>query len=392
MKFELTKDDDAVLDYVSKLRESLAPVQGTPSEDRAHAQELKAMAGQINAMQVAEPEMGVTFSDVLAKASLAKGSGWATFDNWTSGWRVVAASFGGLVFVVASFAVVFGVFGGGDGKFADPPPAGKTQVAQSPHGESSGGSDVRLPDAMSESPSREMPREINQSELGSQAGTTGNLETLMRSGTLGLRDENPAAIQRKITDALILAGGQITSLSRNGTGKDTVVRIDLAVPAEKYLKFVNDISAYGEVVAQTEQAVDAGGDLINNEAALAEAQDYLKRLEALIEKGGSNVGEVQRLESERRQVVREIERIKRTQAVLKDRVAMARLSVTISAVAPAVAESKGDFEAAFDDGWRAFTKISAFLLKALIASLPVLLLIVAAILIIKRIRRLRKYH
>ena len=381
-----------MLDYVSKLRESLAPVQGTPSEDRAHAQELKSMAAQINAIQVAEPEMGVKFSDVLAKASLPKARGWATFDRWTSGWRMIAAFAACFALTVLGYAAITE---GGVVARKMSPSKGATQVEQFVAHET-----IPMPpdpetgstDAMSASPGSEMPREANKTEQRYQVGTTGNLDTLMRSGTLGLRDENPAAIQRKITDALILAGGQITSLSRNGTGKDTVVRIDLAVPAEKYLKFVNDISAYGEVVAQTEQAVDAGGDLINNEAALAEAQDYLKRLDALIEKGGSNLGEMQRLESERRQVVREIERIKRTQAALKDRVAMARLSVTISAVAPAVAESKGEFEAAFDDGWRAFTKISAFLLKALIASLPVLLLIVVAILIIKRIRRLREYH
>jgi hypothetical protein len=389
MKYELTKDDDAVLDYVSKLRESLAPAQGTPSEDRAHAQELKVMAGQINAMQIAEPELGVKFSDVLSRASLPTARVGATFDRWTSGWRVVAAVAACFILVVAGFAVVDGgvMPRMSDGTFAS---AAKAKA--------SGGAEaqVELPDSISSGAPTpgEKQHEVDsrQPENRYQAGATGNLDTLMRSGTLGLRDENPAAVQRKITDALILAGGQITSLSRNGTGKDTVVRIDLAVPAEKYLKFVNDISAYGEVVAQTEQAVDAGGDLINNEAALAEAQDYLKRLDALIEKGSNSLSEMQRLESERRSVVREVERIKRTQAALKDRVAMARLSVTISAVAPTAPESKGDFEAAFDDGWRAFTKISAFLLKALIASLPILLVIVLAIFIIKRIRRSRLYR
>ncbi|CAG0986861.1 hypothetical protein PLCT2_02239 [Planctomycetaceae bacterium] len=383
MEYELTKDDDAVLDYVSKLRESLAPAQGTPSEDRVHAQEMKAMAAQISAMQIAEPEMGVRFTDVLAKASVPTASIGAAFDRWTSGWRLAAAFAACFCLTTIGMVVIAGLTGG-DGRFAGPPlgkATGTSEAAQVEQGR------VKLPDAMS----AEAPQ-ANPPEPHFKIGTTGNLDTLMRSGTLGLRDENPAAIQRKITDALILAGGQITSLSRNGTGKDTVVRIDLAVTADKYLKFVNDISAYGEVIAQTEQAVDAGGDLINNEAALAEAQDYLKRLEALIEKGSNSLSEMQRLEAERRSVIRETERIKRTQAALKDRVAMARLSVTISAVAPAVAESKGDFEAAFDDGWRAFTKISAFLLKALIASLPILLVIVLAVLIIKRIRRSRMYR
>jgi hypothetical protein len=52
----------------------------------------------------------------------------------------------------------------------------------------------------------------------------------------------------------------------------------------------------------------------------------------------------------------------------------------------------GDFEAALEDGWHAFSKISAFLLKALIASLPILLLLVVAILVIKRVRKARMYR
>jgi len=404
MKYELSKDDEAVLDYVSGLRESLGAAVGAPSEDRARAQELKAMAANIGAMKLAEPEMGVTFANIMAKANLPKaGSHW--FDRISAGWRLRIA-------VAASFVMALG-FGAAIAAKARWSSGGLqfngvTQAEQVATG------DARLPDAAtaggapsfrykSGSESVPMPAEpemvMGESADGLRhgplfhAGATDatGLDTLMRSGSLQLRDEEPAKIQRKISEALILAGGMITSLNRSGTGKSTTVTIELAVPSDKYAKFVLELSALAEVTGQTEQAVDAGGQLINNEAALAEAQDYLKRLDALAETGKGDLSELQRLESERRNCRRDIERLKRALEAIKDRVEMARLTVTISTTTP-VHEPyvpRGAFQEAWEDGTDVLVKISAFLLTAFLGALPLLVLILLGLLVVKRVRKSR---
>jgi hypothetical protein len=169
-------------------------------------------------------------------------------------------------------------------------------------------------------------------------------------------------------------GGAVTNLTRTGMGPNTNISLEVAVPAANWRAFLSTVASLGEVVGQTEAADEVTGQKVDLKARLAEATDYLKRLDALAEKQAT-LAETQTLERERRETRSQIETLKATLESLENRISLSRLTVRVSAEAPTEErpEPKGEFTKAWDDGVDGLQKLTAFGMKAGIAGSPLLL-------------------
>ena len=374
----LSRDEQLVLDHVSGLTSTLAAPQGPVCQDREIVGELMATRAKVGSLAITPPRMRLRFEDVLAAAreaspafaltpgkdESADGSAGSVKEGriiyWlTSRWGI------GLV-TAASVAVAFmtGACLTDDGfQFG-----GQAQVEQSPY---------HYPDlALAPTPSNrfadnESPISPYKPDATSQ--TDSAIPNLVRSGHIHLRHSDPSSIQQRVTDLVTSQGGAVTNLTRYGMGLDTNISLEVAVPAENWRAFLNTIASLGEVVGQTEAADEVTGQKIDLKARLAEAIDYLKRLDALAEKQAT-LTETQTLERERRETRRQIETFKATLEALENRISLSRLTVRVSAQAPATAAAaKGEFAKAWDDGVSGLEKLTATGMKAGIAGSPLLL-------------------
>ncbi|MBK8207726.1 MAG: DUF4349 domain-containing protein [Planctomycetes bacterium] len=210
--------------------------------------------------------------------------------------------------------------------------------------------------------------------------------SLVRTGSIHLKHERPGDVYTQVTALVTILGGFVTRLTRQGSGEDATVELEVAIPSDKFSEFTVKTANLGEVVSQTESAEDVAGQQIDLKARLAESEAYLKRLDALSEKP-SNVSELAAYERQRREVALEIERYRRAIAALENRTSFARMNMSIAAKAPAQPQAQGDLAKAWDDGVDGLEKTSAFMLKTGIAGSPVLLAGALVYLAIRRKRR-----
>lgn len=400
----LSHDELAVLDHVSGLTAHLSAPQDRPCEDRAIVGELMAMRAKVGSLAITPPKMKLTFDDILRAARAAEEAGTAPEDNttlsaqsrrnprviyWlTSRWGLglVTAASVAVAFITGAMLVTpLGLDASGMSFAAE------KQVEQFPTRKGPvvdyGLTDEKHGDKVTVEASTRQPVPFVPPTDNKSAPVDVALPSLVRSGSIHLRHEDPGSIQQRVTDLVTSEGGVVTNLTRQGTGRATEVSIQVAVPAHRWRSFLTTIGTLGEVLGQTEAADEVTGQRIDLKARLAEAEDYLKRLDALAEKPQATLGETQNLERERRDTRREIERLKAALAALENRVALSRLDIRITAQAPIAVEQPGPFEEAWKDGTQGLEKLTAFGLKAGIAGSPLLLAGTLAYLALRRKRR-----
>lgn len=364
--FRLSKDEQAVLDHVSGLTRVLPEPSDPVCADREIVGELVAMRSQLGAMAIHPPKMRLTFDDILAAAEQQPQS---PTDNrviyWLSGrWGIglVTAASVALAFITGLIATNQGLL---------------TSYDESPSVEEIGTSAQVIPEPPA--PSDESP--IDPGLYGS----------IVRQGSIHLRDGDPARVQRLVTELVTSSGGMVTNLTRQGTGEDVQVSLSVAVPADKYRDFKSKVAGFGEVLDETESTEDVTGDQVDLQARLTEAQDYLARLDKLIETP-TDLSSLQNLERERRQARLEIERYRRALQSLENRVALSRLDVQITTAAPAVTEPRGKLAEAWHDGIEGLKGVSGFLLRAGLAGSPFLAMGAIALVFLRRKRKQLDRH
>ena len=383
--FRLSKDEQAVLDHVSGLTRVLAEPAGPICEDREYVGELVAMRSKLGAMAIHPPKMRLTFDDILAAADLEDQP---PTDNriiyWLSGrWGIglVTAASVALAFVTGLIATsrggeVLPSIGTSSRVEADR----ITQASQfEPRSENGffkyGGADEVVD--VSGVPDDGSP--VDPGLYGS----------IVRQGSIHLREADPAKVQRLVTELVTSSAGVVTSLTRQGTGDDVSVSISVAVPADRYREFKAKVAGFGEVLGESESTEDVTSDQVDLKSRLSEAEDYLTRLDKLIETP-TELASLQNLERERRQTRLEIERYKRAIAALDNRVALSRLDVLITTTvpeAPPEVEERGELAEAWDDGVEGLKAVSGTLLRVGVAGSPFLALGAIAYMMLRRKRR-----
>ncbi len=378
--FKLTQDERAVLDHVSGLTSVLPEPSGDRCKDREIVGELVAIRGKVAALATRTPRMRLCFDDVLAAAREVPSAApvptpesrifYYLSSRWGLGLMAAAS-------VAAAFITGWIATGGASARLL-------TTERMS----FSGNADAQqFPVAEEEFPNRSsVPEPPSLEQDLTQIDDSAFNSSLIRTGSLRLQHTNPADIQAEVLALVTIMGGFVTRLNRTGTGDDTTVNLEVAVPSDKFSEFTRKTAALGEVVSQTETAEDVSSQQIDLKARLAEAESYLKRLDSLAEKQ-ADISQLQHYERNRREVRLEIERYNKAISALSNRTSYARLDLSIAATAPEPKPEPGKLSEALDDGLQGLESTSAFLVKTGIAGSPVIALGTLIYLAIRRKRR-----
>lgn len=363
----LSKDEQAVLDHVSGLTRVLPEPSEPFCEDRAIVGELVAMRSQLGAMAIHPPRMRLTFDDILKAAdNEPQPPTDSRIIYWITGrWGIGLVTAASVALALLTGAIV----------------TGESRVM--PSLVASDESPAVLQDAIA--PDQEQLAEPPSRIADGSPVDPALYGSIVRQGTIHLRHGDPAEVQRLVTELVTSSGGMVTNLTRQGSGEYTSVSISVAVPGDKYRDFKSKVSGFGEVLNETESTEDVTGQQVDLKSRLAEAEDYLARLDKLSETP-NDLSSLQNLERERRQTRLEIERYRRALQSLENRVALSRLDVQITTAAPAV-EEHSELGSAWHDGLEGLEDVSAFLIRAGLAGSPFLAIGAIAYFTLRRKRR-----
>lgn len=356
-----SRDEHAVMDHVTGLTPILArPESGYPaSEDRLIVGELVAMRSMLKGMAITPPPLKLKFHDVLKAAGRKPAS---TRDNRIIYWLT---SHWGLGFVTAA-SVALAVI---SGWAATSNPQSKTTLA---------------------SPQTEPPI-AQQSQVRRVGGDSPLLAgtPAVRQGRISLRHDHPADVQAQVTALVTMLGGAVTFLTRQDESSATdtpfaTIEMTVSVPADKYQLLTRQVTEFGTVESHRETAEDARNPAASLQARLTEAQEYLKRFDAL-PISHADFDALQRHERARREITLEIEQYRAALDLHESQTATATLNLEISQ--PVASAQDDSWQHAVNQGLRGLEFTGKRLLTAGIAGAPVLGVGALSLCGLRRLRR-----
>ncbi|MET0646759.1 MAG: DUF4349 domain-containing protein [Pyrinomonadaceae bacterium] len=207
---------------------------------------------------------------------------------------------------------------------------------------------------------------------------------IIRNATLTLEVEQPGkAAQRLASIAEARGGFVVTSESRqqsgaNGSKSYEIVTVELRVPATQFDAALAEIrGAGGNVTAEKITGKDVTEEYIDLEARLR-TQRALEAQLLEIMKGADEVADAISVQSELTKVRTEIERVEGRRRFLENQSSLSTISVTLQPPAPLIGTT-GFFRSvgtAFGDGVDIAASITLFLIRLLLALIPIVLFIV----------------
>lgn len=376
----LSKDEQAVLDHVSGLTRVLPEPSEPFCEDRAIVGELVAMRSQLGAMAIHPPKMRLTFDDILQAAD---NEPQPPTDNRIIYWITGRWGIGLVTAASVALALLTGAIVTGESRVM--PSLVAQDESFGPLASGSPESEQIAEPVPADEGVRLSGGSLRPPEPDGSPVDPGLYGSIVRQGTIHLRHGDPAEVQRLVTELVTSSGGMVTNLTRQGSGEYTSVSISVAVPGDKYRDFKSEVSGFGEVLNETESTEDVTGQQVDLKSRLAEAEDYLARLDKLSETP-NDLSSLQNLERERRETRLEIERYRRALQSLENRVALSRLDVQVTTAAPAV-EEHSELGSAWHDGLEGLEDVSAFLIRAGLAGSPFLAIGAIAYFTLRRKRK-----
>ncbi|HKG15667.1 MAG TPA: DUF4349 domain-containing protein [Pyrinomonadaceae bacterium] len=218
----------------------------------------------------------------------------------------------------------------------------------------------------------------------SQAQPVPSERKIIRDATLTLEVDEPAKAAERVTSIADSRGGYVVSSeSRHvsgGRGGKTyeVFTVQVRVPAAQFDAALKDVRATaGEVTAEKVSGKDVTEEYIDLEARLR-TQRALEAQLLDIMKTADEVSDAISVQRELTTVRTDIERIEGRRRFLESQSSLSTISVTLQPPAPLIA-TNGFFHSvagALGDGVDIAANITLFLIRALLALLPVFLFIV----------------
>lgn len=225
---------------------------------------------------------------------------------------------------------------------------------------------------------------------------------IIRHANLSIEVSSPAATQPKIASIVESHQGFVVTtdatqrINEDRTKPETTVTLVVRVPAAQFNQTVNDIRAAGLRVVHekmtgqdvTEEFMDLEARVKNQKALEAQFIEIMKR--------AGTVEDALNVQRELANVRTEIERLEGRRRFLDNQSSLSTINVTLQ-TPNQIVNATGfwyNVKSAFGDGVDAAAEVILFLIRAFVALLPVVLLIVLpagliARFIVRRIRRKR---
>ena len=206
---------------------------------------------------------------------------------------------------------------------------------------------------------------------------------IIRNATLTLEVEQPGKAAQRVASVAEARGGfVVTSESRQQSGADgakpyEIVTVELRVPATQFDAALAEIrGAGGNVTAEKITGKDVTEEYIDLEARLR-TQRALEAQLLEIMKGADAVADAIAVQSELTKVRTEIERVEGRRRFLENQASLSTISVTLQPPATFIG-TRGFFRslgAAFGEGVDIAAAITLFLLRLLLALIPIVLFV-----------------
>jgi hypothetical protein len=210
---------------------------------------------------------------------------------------------------------------------------------------------------------------------------------VVRTAQLTLQVPDPTAAGRGVRAAITTAGGLVAEEQVDAGGTWMVVR----VPADGLDRLVDDLAATGTVLTRSGRVEDATEQVVDLDSRVSTQQASVTRVRALLAQATS-IGDVVAVESELARREADLESLERRLAALRDRVAVATLTVELRAAPATSSDVPPGFGVGLGAGWAGLRAVGAALATAagfLLPFLP-LLAVVAAVGWAVRRRRARR--
>lgn len=232
---------------------------------------------------------------------------------------------------------------------------------------------------------------LNQADAANTAAQA-FARKIIRNANLTIEVASPTESQRKIVSiAESHQGFVVTSESTQRFGEDKTkpeitVHLVVRVPAAQFNQAMEEIRAVGMRVTQekvtgqdvTEEFIDLEARINNQKALEAQFIEIMKR--------AAKVQDALEVQKELATVRTEIERLQGRRRFLENQASLSTISVTLQPPTQIVSAAGFWFsvKSAFSDGFDVAVGIILFLVRAVIALLPILVLIVLPLVLISR--------
>lgn len=227
---------------------------------------------------------------------------------------------------------------------------------------------------------------------------------LVRSAWLGIEVSDLTSSAGRVRAIAGAAGGRVTSEnvvtagSPEGVPRDSgdtsvgsvsvhEARLVLSIPSEKLDGVLTELSRLGTVSYRSSQSQDVTDTYVDTAARIKTMQAGVDRVRALLARA-TTLEQIVSIEAELTRRQADLEAMQARLAALDKRVAESDVTVTLwtAGVSPG-ADGDGGFVAAMRGAWEAFLTSATVILTGLAVMLPWLVLVLIAVLVVRRLRR-----
>ena len=189
-------------------------------------------------------------------------------------------------------------------------------------------------------------------------------EALVVEGSISLEVDEISDLVPALRAQVEAAGGRVVEENVSGGERSWTAHLKLRLPPGKVEDVAIFLAKRGEITSKNIAATDVSKQLFDQELALKNLRTTLDRLTQLMGAGGHEVQQVLQIEQEMTRIRGQIEQLEGDSRFLKDRVALATLTISISrregavmvAKAKAYPGVRGAMLTLFDPGARKRTR------------------------------------
>jgi len=263
------------------------------------------------------------------------------------------------------------------------------------HKKSDSSSDSHVMSKESATPSGNAPGPtVDQTKQAGDGVSSARVETrkIIRTGSLRLTVTTYDEARVKLDALLEQIGGYVDSTHVNrGSNSVTDATIVVRIPSSAFGDIVPKLREIGEITSESTNAADITDQYVDIDARLASAKTLEKRLLELVAERNGTIDSVLAVERELARVRGEIESYEGRLRQWNDQIAMSTLTLTLSTKAPEIVASSTSFTGrisnTFHDSVTAMRDFGGWLLIAGTALLPWLLIVLPALLVLRRLDR-----
>jgi hypothetical protein len=214
---------------------------------------------------------------------------------------------------------------------------------------------------------------------GTQADDVLDGRSVIRTAELTVRVPHVLDASSAVTTAASAVGGYVAGEETTADpahADQARAVLTVRIPASQLPAFLSRLHGMGDLLAEQQQAQDVTGQVIDVQARLATQAASVTRVRALLAQA-TTLGQVVQIEGELAKREADLESLQAQSKALADQTSLATVTVTLAgpaAVAPTPQPEPAGFGTGLSKGWHAFVEATTWLLTALGALLPFLVL------------------